>query len=80
MQSSIRAVTTGEGASLVTLSRADLRREETVRELSGERGGNLRASSVSLHQRTKSEALLSEFFMDRMDGADADGVGMSDTP
>ena len=51
-----------------------------MRELSGGRVGSLRAPSLSLYQRTKPEALSSEFFMDRIDDADADGVGMSDTP
>ena len=77
-QSSIRTVTVGEATPFGTLSRADLRREETARELSGGPAGSLRASSVSLHQRTKSEALSSEFFMDGMDDAYLDG--MSDTP
>lgn len=61
-QSSIRTVTAGELTPAGTLSRADgaLRRDDTVRDLSGGRAG----SSLSLHQRARSEALSTDFMFD----------------
>ena len=78
-QSSIRTVTAGESTPAGTLSRADgvLRRDDTIRDLSGGKAASVRASSSSLHQRAKSEALSSDFMFD---GERNDGTGGPQTP
>ncbi|RPD58851.1 hypothetical protein L226DRAFT_493796 [Lentinus tigrinus ALCF2SS1-7] len=73
-QSSIRTVTVGEVTPGGTLSRAEgaLKRDDTIRDLSGGKAGSVRASSSSLHQRAKSEA-PSDFMFD---AEKSEGLGM----
>ncbi|KAI8974589.1 hypothetical protein BD414DRAFT_498136 [Trametes punicea] len=66
-QNSIRTVT-AESTPAHTLSRADgqLRRDDTVRELSGGRAGSIRDSPM--YQRPRSEALSHEFLLETEKG------------
>ncbi|KAI0741856.1 hypothetical protein C8Q80DRAFT_1196599 [Daedaleopsis nitida] len=76
-QSSIRTVTAGESTPAGTLSRADgvLRRDDTIRDLSGRGAASVRASSSSLrHTRARSEALSGDFVYDGERTDDLDGL------
>ncbi|KAI9063837.1 hypothetical protein FKP32DRAFT_1571226 [Trametes sanguinea] len=75
-RSSIRTVTV-ESTPSGTLSRADggLRRDETVRDLSGGRAGSMRGSQTL--SRPKSEAFSHDFALDQDQGANGFGVRMS---
>ncbi|OSD00134.1 hypothetical protein PYCCODRAFT_1414786 [Trametes coccinea BRFM310] len=75
-RSSIRTVTV-ESTPSGTLSRADgaLRRDETVRDLSGGRAGSLKGSQTL--SRPKSEAFSHDFALDQDQGGNGFGVRMS---
>ena len=67
-QSSIRTVTAGESTPAGTLSRAEMRRDDTIRDLAaGGRPASAKASSLSLHHRARSEALSSDVYIDGVD-------------
>ena len=72
-RSSIRTVTAGEATPAGTLSRAEgaLKRDDTIRDLSGGRAASVRASASSLHHRARSEA-PSDFLYD---AEKSEGVG-----
>ena len=67
-QISIRTVTAGESTPAGTLSRAEMRRDDTIRDLAaGGRPASAKASSLSLHHRARSEALSSDVYIDGVD-------------